>query len=262
MRKNIIYTFCLIILLSMFTGCGSANKLKNETEFIEKLFPEFGKFQVVSYTFKQKKQGSFLGNILLPITLDAEYIIQGFALLDERKAIEIFEGYSWEEINFDLSKKVKKFKFNKFLNLNSNWFESKEFSNKHIYDRFKGIVFVDQNKKVVYFDILISYPQILRLDVVDPSEYRYETGELVMRGDLVTTADSRKGIVRSIIHKNSDEYSRFEAPGALIGFETGEIELWVYVDGNLKLVSRQDESMADKWGKGNTVLIRWRKPKN
>ena len=120
MRKNIIYTFCLIILLSMFTGCGSANKLKNETEFIEKLFPEFGKFQVVSYTFKQKKQGSFLGNILLPITLDAEYIIQGFALLDERKAIEIFEGYSWEEINFDLSKKVKKFKFNKFLNLNSN----------------------------------------------------------------------------------------------------------------------------------------------
>lgn len=262
MKQNKLYTICLIILLSMFTGCSSANKLENETEFIEKIFPEFGKFQVVSYIFNQKKEkGHFLEDILLPITLDAEYIIQGFALLDERKAIEIFEDYSWEEINLDLSKKAKKFKFNKFLNLNGNWLESKEFSNKHISDRFKGLIFVDKNKKVVYFDILISYPQILRLDIAEPPEYRYETGELVMRGDLVTTADSRIGIVRSIIHKNSDEYSRFEAPGALIGFETGEIELWVYVDGNLKLVSRQDESMADKWGKGNTVLINWRKQK-
>ena len=70
--------------------------------------------------------------------------------------------------------------------------------------------------------------------------FRYIGGELVCEGDGVMAANKRAVILRVMgMHtRNAKDHACFDTGGLLLEFEDGDLQVWPYVNEDIRLLQR------------------------
>ncbi len=72
------------------------------------------------------------------------------------------------------------------------------------------------------------------------SHFKYCTGESIESGDYILVG-SKKGRISEVIFPNSQDskdFNCFETGGVFISFDSGDMQLWPWIDEDLEFVKR------------------------